>query len=92
MGCKQRQRKERENEGRMKKERERERKGKEKGGRRGWGGGGHGLTEWDGESTQPTLGLRMCEMFTLCLSLGKWGLSMCVIKERTCHSLKYLKR
>ena len=55
-------------------------------------GGGHGLTEWDGESTQPTLGLRMCEMFTLCLSIGKWGPSMCVIKERTCHSLKYLKR
>ena len=71
--------------------REREREWeKEKRGRRGWGG--HDLTEWDGESSQPTLGLRMCEMFTLCLSIGKWGLYMCVIKERTGHSLKYLKR
>ena len=25
----------------------------------------HGLTEWERESTQPTLGLRMCEMITL---------------------------
>ena len=50
------------------------------------------MASQNGMETQPTLGLRMCEMFTLCLSIGKWGPSMCVIKERTCHSLKYLKR